>query len=119
LPHLFSFDQRGPVGLAAAVFDRALLPSPYSRALAVNPRTLQLLESAGLTSHLLELGLRINEVQFGEGDKQIARISLAKIQHKYPFMLALSQATTERVFAEKFELLGGRVERGKNLVNLE
>src|SRR5690348_4204622 len=57
----------GPVGLAAALFlarqgrsvrliEAAPQPATQSRALAVNPRTLELLESTGVARAMLELG---------------------------------------------------------------
>jgi 2-polyprenyl-6-methoxyphenol hydroxylase-like FAD-dependent oxidoreductase len=40
---------------------------------------------------------------------------LDSLKHKYRFMLALSQATTERLLTEALEEAGGRVERGVRL----
>ncbi len=60
----------GPVGLAAAVFlarqgvrariiDSAAQQATNSRALAVNPRTMEILESSGITAKMLEMGKKI------------------------------------------------------------
>jgi len=38
------------------------------------------------------------------------------VHHKYPFVLGLSQATTERLLAEALEEAGGKIERGVELV---
>ena len=57
----------GPVGLAAALFlkregfnprlvETRTEPAPQSKALAVNPRILDLLEPTGVTARMLELG---------------------------------------------------------------
>jgi 2-polyprenyl-6-methoxyphenol hydroxylase-like FAD-dependent oxidoreductase len=40
----------------------------------------------------------------------------SQLHHKYPFILALSQATTERLLAEAFEKAGGKTERGVELI---
>ena len=60
----------GPVGLAASIelgrrgmtprlIDRDAAPAPESRALAVNPRTLEILEPSGATERMLAQGNRI------------------------------------------------------------
>ena len=116
----------GPVGLGAAlllrkagvtsrIIDMAAQPSDHSKALAVNPRTLELLESTGATGRMLDIGLRITGVRFQLGERT-GGFSLSSLKHKYPFMLALSQAATERLLTEALEAAGGTVERGAKLV---
>jgi 2-polyprenyl-6-methoxyphenol hydroxylase-like FAD-dependent oxidoreductase len=118
----------GPVGLAAALFlaqggvrsriiERRERPSTQSRALAVNPRTLELLEPTGVTAKMLELGLPIRGGQFWRNGKVVAQVSFGGLQHKYPFMLALSQATTERLLEDALRDVGGGVERGIELID--
>lgn len=113
----------GPVGLGAAVMlrqagiavrivDMAPEPSRYSKALAVNPRTLELLEPTGVTARMLSLGIRIRSARFQNDGKWSGELSLGGLKHKYPFMLALSQATTEHLLTEALEEAGGKVERG-------
>ena len=117
----------GPVGLGAALFlarhgraprvvEMRDEPSQQSKALAVNPRTLSILEATGLTQRMLELGLPIHGVRFYRRGQVFAALSLAGIHPKYAFMLALSQAVTERLLAQAFEAAGGQVERGVKLV---
>ena len=113
----------GPVGLGAAlllrqagiparIVEMAVQPSRYSKALGVNPRTLELLEPTGVTARMLSLGIRIRSARFQNDNKWSGELSLDALKHKYPFMLALSQATTEHLLTEALEEAGGRVERG-------
>jgi 2-polyprenyl-6-methoxyphenol hydroxylase-like FAD-dependent oxidoreductase len=117
----------GPVGLAAALFlarqgiaarvvEMRNEPLAESRALAANPRTLELLEPTGLTQRMLELGLPIREARFYRGRRVVGGVSLAGLRSRYPFMLAISQATTERLLVQALEVAGGTVERGTKLV---
>jgi 2-polyprenyl-6-methoxyphenol hydroxylase-like FAD-dependent oxidoreductase len=117
----------GPVGLGAALFlarqgrvarvvEMRDEPSQQSRALAVNPRALDILEPMGVTSRMLERGSRINGVRFYRNGRLIAHLSFAGMHARYPFMLALSQATSERLLAEALEAAGGEVERGLKMV---
>jgi 2-polyprenyl-6-methoxyphenol hydroxylase-like FAD-dependent oxidoreductase len=117
----------GPVGLAAALFLRRQGSSPRivemldepvheSKALAVNPRTLDILDETGVTGRMLDIGLPIREAVLHRNGKVVASISLAGIHPRYPFMLAISQATTERLLAGALKEAGGHVDRGVKLV---
>src|SRR6516165_885419 len=117
----------GPVGLGAELFlarqgrvarvvEMRDEPSQHSRALAVNPRTLDVLEPTGVTSRMLERGSRIHGVRFYRHGRMIAGLSFGGMHPRYPFMLALSQATSERLLAEALEAAGGEVERGLRMV---
>lgn len=119
----------GPVGLAAALFlshhniqvriiDAAIEPSPYSRALAVNPRTLDLLEHTGVTQRMLASGGRMDSGQISQQGKPVAEIDISKLKHRYPFMLTLSQAATERLLAEALNAIGVDIERGVKLTEI-
>jgi 2-polyprenyl-6-methoxyphenol hydroxylase-like FAD-dependent oxidoreductase len=66
---------------------------------------------------MLELGLPIREVRFYRRGRVVGGISLAGIHPRYPFMLGLSQATTEHLLAQSLETAAGGVERGMKLVS--
>lgn len=83
-----------------------------SKALAVNPRTLSILEPTGITEKMLAMGKKIRGMQFHRGERVIVQLSLEDVHPTYPFMLALSQATTERLLYEALLAAGGTVERG-------
>ncbi|USN98844.1 MAG: FAD-dependent monooxygenase [Phycisphaeraceae bacterium] len=117
----------GPIGLAAGLFlarrgirARIIEPrterSTQSRALAVNPRTLDLLAETGLTERMLGIGGRMRGAILHLGEKAIARVELEGAHPRYPFLLALSQAVTEHLLEDALEAEGVRVERGRELV---
>lgn len=119
----------GPVGLAAAlllkheginvrIIDSELNPSPYSKALAVNPRTLELLEHTGITEEMLKRGKPIQEMHFYINNKP-RTLPIKDLKHKYPFMLALSQATTESLLTDALKKLGIEIERGHRLTTCQ
>jgi 2-polyprenyl-6-methoxyphenol hydroxylase-like FAD-dependent oxidoreductase len=118
----------GPVGLGAALFlarqgrptrvvEMRSEPAMQSKALAVNPRTLSILEPTGITEKMLAMGIKIRGMQFHRGERVIVQLSLEDIPAKYPFMLALSQATTERLLYEALLEAGGTVERGVEMTD--
>jgi 2-polyprenyl-6-methoxyphenol hydroxylase-like FAD-dependent oxidoreductase len=117
----------GPVGTAAAMFlarggvatrlvDKATEREPQSRALAVNPRTLEILEPTGITQAIIKRGIPIDGACFWRGGKLFRQIDIGKLDHKYKFLIALSQATSERLLEEELVRAGGRVERGTEMV---
>jgi 2-polyprenyl-6-methoxyphenol hydroxylase-like FAD-dependent oxidoreductase len=118
----------GPVGLGAALFlarhgikarvvDKCTEPNVQSRALAVNPRTLDFLEPTGITQKMLAMGKPIRGMQFHRDGRVVAQVVLDGMKTKYPYMLGLSQGTTERLLAEALTAAGGHVERGLEMTD--
>ncbi|MFC6357422.1 FAD-dependent monooxygenase [Luethyella okanaganae] len=121
----------GPTGLALAaglnaagasfrIVDRQSGPVRESRALGVQPRTLEVLAPFGVTPALvaagnpatqLRLHMRGDILAFGLFDIGIADTA-------YPYLLFLSQAETERVLIEHLAADGVLVERGAALTAL-
>lgn len=119
----------GPTGLSAALFlrergipariiDAALEPSVHSKALGVNARTLELLESTGVTEAMLAQGQIARTMNLWRPDRKLATINLGGIDHPYPFMLILSQAESERLLTEALAERNITVERGVELTDI-
>ena len=118
----------GPTGLTLAaqlhsfgtrfrIVDRLLDRGRESRALAVQARTLEILESLGLGDRLVSRGRssrclaihiedRVTKVQLGGFDATDTR---------YPFILFVSQAETEALLCDHLATAGVTVERGTEL----
>lgn len=118
----------GPTGLAAATFlaqheiiprivDKRSERSKFSKALAVNPRSLELLEPTGVTDQLMALGRKLTGATIHRNDRIIGEVDFENLEHRFPFMLALSQATTERVLAEHLAEKGIEIESQIELVD--
>jgi 2-polyprenyl-6-methoxyphenol hydroxylase-like FAD-dependent oxidoreductase len=112
----------GPSGLAAAlelarlgqavrIIDRNPGRSRFSKAIGVNPRTLELMEEAGVTERLLAAGRRIHAINLRSPEGLLARVELSRLPHRYNFMLALAQSETERILEQRALELGVAVER--------
>jgi 2-polyprenyl-6-methoxyphenol hydroxylase-like FAD-dependent oxidoreductase len=119
----------GPTGLALAaqlqtfggrfrLLDRARDRVYESRALAVQARTLELLESIGLAEPLVARGNPSARVMIHiEG--RVAEMQLsdfAAVDTRFPFVLFVSQAETEALLGEYLASHGVLVERGVELV---
>jgi 2-polyprenyl-6-methoxyphenol hydroxylase-like FAD-dependent oxidoreductase len=104
-------------GIATRLVDAAIEPAQQSKALAVNPRSLELLEPTGVTEKMLAIGRPIRGARAQIGWNVIAQVQFEGLEHRFPFMLALSQATTEQLLGQAIEDAGGKVEHGVALVN--
>ncbi|MFB6783160.1 FAD-dependent monooxygenase [Streptomyces sp. NPDC056352] len=121
----------GPTGLALAaqlhaygarfrIVDRHLDRTRESRALAIQPRTLEALAPFGVTDELVARGNPAVQLRMHLPGRTV-RLPLFDIgvdDTPYPFLLFLSQAETESVLGSHLAEAGTTVERGTELVAL-
>ena len=116
----------GPTGLAAALFlarrgvpvrviDKAPTPTRNSKALAVNPRTQELLEESGVTARILGEGWDVRGVTLHRPDSEDLSVPLSPLLDTGRSLISLPQARTEALLAEALQALGVAVERGVKL----
>ena len=111
-------------GLAVRVVDRLPQPEVKSRGKGVQPRTLEVLDDLGVVDRLLEVGwsrdLRVRWYVRREllVDLHLpGRDPLPDVPH--PNLVLVPQWRTEQVLRERLTELGGTVEWGRELVDLE
>jgi len=121
----------GPTGLSLAaqlhlhgarvlVVDRQRDRVHESRALAVQPRTLEVLEPLGVTDQLVELGNRAVQLRmhFPRRSVTIPLFDIGTTDTAYPYLLFISQAETERILDDHLAARGVVVRRGVELTAL-
>jgi 2-polyprenyl-6-methoxyphenol hydroxylase-like FAD-dependent oxidoreductase len=107
-------------GVSFRIIDRALDRAHESRALGVQPRTLEVLAGLGVTEQIVERGNRAVQLQLHAGRK-VVRLKLFDIgadDTAYPYLLFLSQAETERILGDHLADHGVEIERGVELREL-
>lgn len=117
----------GPAGLAAALFltgrgvpvriiDAAETPTATSKALGVNPRTLDLLEETGVTARILAEAQVIEALHLHWRGRSLATVvpDWTAMGARHP-MVILPQAQSEALLIEALADLGVVPERGKAL----
>jgi len=113
----------GPTGLAAAleltrrglpvrVVEKTLERAPWSKALAVNPRSLDLLAASGVSERLLAVGRKLQRMDVWDGETHRLRLHIDRVAHRHNFILSLQQARTEAILEQALAERGVRVERG-------
>ena len=119
----------GPTGLTAAIelARRGLRPRIVSlsdgpvhesRALAINRRSLQILEPCGATARLLAIGKRMKGVRLRTAERELFHIALPGSVDPLPFLLVVPQSDIEVVLVEVLAGLGIQVEWRTELVGL-
>ncbi|MBP2364909.1 FAD-dependent monooxygenase [Pseudonocardia parietis] len=116
----------GPVGLTAAlelrrrgvacrIVDALDAPPRYAKAVGVQPRTLELWESAGVLADALDAGIpMLGQLVYRNGEL-VSTLEFA-LPPDMPFgFLALPQYETERILSEALARHGTRPERGTTL----
>lgn len=104
----------GPVGLAAAlefsrrglhprIVDKSPGPAPIaeSRALAINVRSLTLLEPSGATARILAEAVLVRQLRMFAGDRPLLTIDTTEVPGRFRGMHILPQGRTERILLER------------------
>lgn len=93
-------------------------PTTITKALGINPHTLELLQPSGLTDRFLRNGRTLRYWNYWCRDKLVYRNDFGKVKHTYPFMLIQPQCDTEALMAEALAEKSIFVERGPELTAL-
>ncbi|MFW7267486.1 FAD-dependent monooxygenase [Gluconacetobacter sp. Hr-1-5] len=116
----------GPVGLTMAaelaryhvpvrIIDQSQARTDQSRALAVWPRTLELLAASGCLDAFLATGFSADAIGIHTGSRRIGRIAFDQIASPFNLLLVIPQSETERLLEAHLASLGGNVERSTEL----
>lgn len=103
-------------GIAVRIIDRIADAEHSSRAVAVWPRTLELLDRCGVSGELVARGNKVTVANILSGGKAVASISLEKIPSPYPFVLMVPQYETEAVLRDRLAEYGVVPQRGVELL---
>ncbi|HEV8435992.1 MAG TPA: FAD-dependent monooxygenase [Thermoanaerobaculia bacterium] len=112
------------LGIPIRIIDKLPAPAPFSRALGVQARTLELyrqLDDGGshLAREAVESGSKVAGINFWTSGRRAAHIPFSGIgegQSPFPFVLVLAQDAHERLLIRHLEQAGVGVERSTELV---
>ncbi len=107
-------------GIQAEVVERRDEVSTESRAIGINPRSLEILTPSGVTKRLLAEGVKFKRVHFYRGSEPWATIPLtaAPMRYGHNYMLGLPQDRTEAILRDVFVGLGGVISYGRELTGV-
>jgi 2-polyprenyl-6-methoxyphenol hydroxylase-like FAD-dependent oxidoreductase len=110
------------LGIRVRIVDRAPGPGTTSRALVVQPRTLELYRQIGLADTIVQGGLEFTALNVWVRGKRRGRADVGRMGlglSPFPYLLIHPQDAHERALVEVLEEEGVRVERGTEVLDVE
>jgi 2-polyprenyl-6-methoxyphenol hydroxylase-like FAD-dependent oxidoreductase len=105
-------------GMGCRIIDRLSQPSRVSKALGIQPRTLELFEKMGIVDAVLTRGVQVHTANIYGIGQRVSRLDLRCVPSRYPFLLSLPQWVTEEILGAHIRQQGIEVERGVSLISL-
>lgn len=105
-------------GLKVRLVDKALAPSPLSRAIAVHARSLEMLDDFGLADELIASGTPISDFNLFAGGQRLVQLSMDSLDGPYPFILGVPQSETEARLRAYLTSYGQDIDQATELLSL-
>ncbi|KAF9115984.1 hypothetical protein BGX27_005421 [Mortierella sp. AM989] len=108
------------LGIQVRVIEREMSISPLSKALAIQPRSMEIFDMTGIADNFVELGQPFRDFDLYYGSRHTARFN-AFMMHRsdshYNDGLLLEQAKTSGILAKELEMLGVKIDYGWELLD--
>ena len=104
-------------GINCCIIDRLEAPSPYSRALGLHARSLEIFEALDVLAPIRKASRRLKAVSV-YGDKGfLFELDLTSLKAPYPWVLSCPQSEVETVLIDRYRMLGGELIRSTELLD--
>ena len=110
------------LGVRVRIVDRAAEAGTTSRAVAVQARTLELYRQVGLSTAVVDAGVKVAAANLWAGGARVARLPLGQLGKglsPFPYALTYQQDAHERLLIERLAALGVEVERRTELLRFD
>lgn len=114
---LFLANECARRGLTWRLVETHSSQSLQSKALAIFPRTLEILDMAGLVGPFLDVANRVTSVAVVAHERTLARMRFAPTESPYPFIAMVPQNVTEALLVDELQRRGGVVEYDTSFVS--
>ena len=104
-------------GIRCRIIDQMHEPARTSRALGIQPRTLEAFADLGIVDEVLARGVRAAGARIYDRDTLLLHLRLDHLKAPYPYVLVVPQSGAEQILLGLLHRLGGVVERGRELVD--
>ncbi|MGW2281470.1 rifampin monooxygenase [Streptomyces sp. NPDC001770] len=102
-------------GVGVVVLEKETVPTRQSRSQGLHARSVEVMDQRGLLERFLRLGKQVTSGGFFAG---LGKVWPEHLDTAHSYVLAIPQATTERLLAERAVELGAEIRRGHELVGL-
>ena len=106
-------------GIGVRLIERRTSPAKHSRALAVLPRTMEMMDQLGLANAFINPSHQAKGICFyGRDRKEAFRSSMGDLPSEFPFFLLLPQTETENILMNHARKAGVEIERGVSFLSM-
>ncbi|VXB94698.1 2-polyprenyl-6-methoxyphenol hydroxylase [Pseudomonas sp. 8BK] len=105
-------------GIGFRLIEKRPKQASGSKALSINPASLNLLDDLGVADSLIEMGHKTEVINLVYDNQTLMRARFASLPSKFPFFLMLPQPETEAVLEQRLSHLGHEIERECELIGL-
>jgi 6-methylpretetramide 4-monooxygenase / 4-hydroxy-6-methylpretetramide 12a-monooxygenase len=117
---LFAATELARHGLDARLVEKEVRPHHQARATAIQPGTLEILDSVGVLAPFLESAEHVHRVRvYGPDMSELGGLDFEGIDCRCEFQCSLPQYETQRILEAHLASLGGAVERGVTATKVE
>jgi len=106
-------------GVRVRLIEKQALPGEHSRALAVVPRTMEMMDQLGLANAFIAPSHKAKGICFyGRDRKEAFRSSMNELPSEFPYFLLLPQTETELLLVKHARKAGVEIERGVSFLSM-
>ncbi len=106
-------------GIPFRIIEKKSSFSDQSKALAIQARSLEILERLEVIDPFLKKGKKLENAFFFHNKNTLGHVDFRKMQSPYPFPLCLEQSETENILREKLASLRVSIETETELVSIK
>ena len=106
-------------GIHATIIDKKSATTTYSKALGMQARTLEVFQDLKLAKKMVESGMLMPKMFFYKGSKLLGKADFSWLETTYPFILGITQSTTESLLEQALTAKGVNVKWNTSLEQLE
>lgn len=104
-------------GINCCIIERLEAPSPYSRALGLHARSLEIFDALDVLAPIRKASRRLKAVSV-YGDKGfLFELDLTTLKAPYPWVFCCPQSDVEAVLTDRYRMLGGELIRSAELLD--
>jgi 2-polyprenyl-6-methoxyphenol hydroxylase-like FAD-dependent oxidoreductase len=117
---IFAASELARHGVTARLVEQEVRPHYEARATAIQPGTLEILDSVGLLEPFLQSAEHVHRVRvYGPDMSELAALDFEGIDCRCEFQCSLPQYETQRILEAHLASLGGSIERGVTATKVE
>ena len=106
-------------GVPFHLIDRMADPAPWSAAIFIKSRSLEILAGLGLIDSFMERGQIVDGVDLYLGERYVGSYRFRDLDTPYPYILSIPEEQTINLLTKKLEQHSGCIERGVEFLGLE